>query len=314
VKSGGIYTALQSYQPLLTTSSTLNVGTLHCTTALNIDQGANLQNGVNFNNGTIHWNQQGNDGSNFENTSAKTGSNALISSGAVYSSINTALTNYQTKISSSTSLTTGAITATQASTFNAGITLAGSMILNGSPSGNAIDSASLSNQTGKIPTSYVVYTAMQSYQPLLTSSSNITTGSISCSSITNTGDTKITRIRETINNYGAISSNTITTSWTSGNLIYAIPAASSSNLSLVFTNVPTTTNTAFNFSVILDCTNATVYVDSLTLNGSSTTLLYNGGSSSIPTLTSAVAIIQTFNAITTGLGLWKVITNISAYY
>lgn len=137
---------------------------------------------------------------------------------------------------------------------------------------------------------------------------------MSCDGLTSTGDTNITRIGEKINNIGAISGSAFAPVWTSGNIIYGTPASGSSNITMSITSVPTTTNSAFNFSVILDCTNAKVYISTLNLNGSPATLLYNGGASSIPTLSSAVAIIQTFNAIYTASGLWKVITSISAYY
>jgi predicted alpha-1,2-mannosidase len=67
-------------------------------------------------------------------------------------------------------------------------------------------------------------------------------------------------------------------------------------------------------SVILDASTYKVYVSTLNLNGSSATLLYNCGSANLPTLTSAVAIIQTFNAIYTSSGLWKVITSVNPFY
>jgi hypothetical protein len=98
-----------------------------------------------------------------------------------------------------------------------------------------------------------------------------------------------------------------------GNILYFTPF-NGTNISLTLTSFPTTSNATFNFAVIINSSSNKVYINSLTLNSTSVTLLYNGGSSSIPTLTSATAIIQTFNAINTSSGLWKVITSISAFY
>ena len=237
-------------------------------------------------------------------TSIASGSSLVPTSGTVYSYLTG---NYPTNTSLTSTLSSYVTSSSLTSTLTSYLT--------------SSSAASLYQPVGSYLTTSA---ASASYQPLLSSSTNITVGSISCSSetdtgalscvgFTSTGDTKITRIGETINNYGSISSNTITTSWTSGNIIYATPA-SSTNLSLVITSVPTTVNTSFNFSVLLDASTYKVYINALTLNGSAATLLYNGGSASIPTLTSAGAIIQSFNAIYTASGLWKVITSVIPYY
>ena len=166
--------------------------------------------------------------------------------------------------------------------------------------------------TGNLNTSGLITgTLATSSQPNITSVGTLT--NLNVSGLISTADTTINRISETINNYGSISFDIITTTWILGNLIYATPT-SSNNISLVITSVPTTINSTFNFSVILDASSYKVYVNSLTINGSNTTLLYNGGPTSIPILTSATVIIQTFNAINTNTGIWKVITSINIFY
>jgi hypothetical protein len=48
---------------------------------------------------------------------------------------------------------------------------------------------------------------------------------------------------------------------------------------------------------MIDSASNKVYANALTVNGVSRTLIYNGGSSSIPTLTSATYILQTISII-----------------
>jgi hypothetical protein len=79
-------------------------------------------------------------------------------------------------------------------------------------------------------------------------------------------------------------------------------------------DIPAIDKTAYNFTVILDTSGGTntPYIDTLDLNGSTTTILFNGGSGSIPSRTGAIAIIQTFTAIYT-TGIWKVISSVNPY-
>jgi predicted nucleic acid-binding Zn-ribbon protein len=200
--------SLSGKQNTITTSSNIDVGTLHCTTALLIDQGTNLQNGVAFNNGTIQWNQQTNSGSHFESTAASSGSNKLISSGAVYNGLATK----QNTITASTGIACGAITATQGVNLNAGANISGNLRLDVSNiTGNAIDSVALTNQEAKIPTSYTVWTEIQKYTPTTTFNSTVSSINSNVSTLTTNLNNEITTREANIATITTNLNNEITT-------------------------------------------------------------------------------------------------------
>ena len=231
--------ALNGKQNTITTASYIDAGTLHCTTALLIDQGTNLQNGVAFNNGTIQWNQQTNSGSHFESTSASSGSNKLISSGAVYAGLATK----QNTITSATGITCGAITSVQACNFNAGASILGTFRLDASAiTGNAIDSVALTNQEAKIPTSYTVWTEIQKYTPTTTFNSTV-------SSINSNVSTLTTNLN---NEISTRQSNVATITTNLNNEISTRQSNVSTLTSLINTKAPLTQPTINNSLIVSD--------------------------------------------------------------
>ena len=73
----------------------------------------------------------------------------------------------------------------------------------------------------------------------------------------------------------------------------------SGNFTLALTNVNPNSNTyrTFTVTLLIDATTNKVFANALSVNGTSRTLLYNGGAANIPTLTSASTIVQTISVV-----------------
>jgi hypothetical protein len=80
--------------------------------------------------------------------------------------------------------------------------------------------------------------------------------------------------------------------------VFIITNATAANFALALTNVNPSSLTykTFVVTLIIGATNKN-YANSLTVNGTARTILYNGGSAGIPVLTSATQIVQTFSII-----------------
>jgi hypothetical protein len=81
--------------------------------------------------------------------------------------------------------------------------------------------------------------------------------------------------------------------------IHLISGTTGSNFTCALTNVNPTASTyrTFTITLLIDSSTNKVYANALTVNGTSRTLLYNSGSSNIPTLSSATYILQTISIV-----------------
>jgi hypothetical protein len=81
--------------------------------------------------------------------------------------------------------------------------------------------------------------------------------------------------------------------------IHLISGTTGSNFTCALTNVNPTASTyrTFTITLLIDSSTNKVYANALTVNGTSRTLLYNSGSSNIPTLSSATYILQTISVV-----------------
>jgi hypothetical protein len=100
--------------------------------------------------------------------------------------------------------------------------------------------------------------------------------------------------------------------------VFIITNGSAANFALALTNVNSLSLTYKTFVVTL-IINSSVnknYANSLTVNGTARTILYNGGSAGLPVLTSATQIVQTFSIIygASSTVPVAVISNVSAMY
>ena len=80
--------------------------------------------------------------------------------------------------------------------------------------------------------------------------------------------------------------------------VFIITNGTASNFALALTNVNLSSLTykTFVVTLVIGATNKN-YANSISINGTARTILYNGGSAGIPVLTSATQIVQTFSII-----------------
>lgn len=94
------------------------------------------------------------------------------------------------------------------------------------------------------------------------------------------------------------SGSTLTANFALGGVFSATPG-SGTNMTFNMTNVPTMgRHRSYNFTVILSTATNKVYVNTLQINGTGVTLVYNGGVSSV-SVSSATYVVQTFNVVYT---------------
>jgi hypothetical protein len=203
---------------------------------------------------------------------------------------------------------TGPLIVTGSSTFVGPVTMNNNLYVSGSATVSAL------NVTGPL-----IVTGNSTFIGAVTMSNtlNVTGLAIFSSGLTSSSQTTVRDICETIYGTTLSGSSTFSVSWLDGNIFYITPFNATS-ITLTITNLPTTTNSSFNFAVIINSSSYKTYVTSVTLSyvggGSSTpTILYNGGISSV-NVNSATVIIQTFNAINTSSVPYSLLTSISAFY
>lgn len=138
-----------------------------------------------------------------------------------------------------------------------------------------------------------------------------TTGTTAVQNLTVGGQTNLKSLSEYMYNATSLISNSVlSTTWSSGSVLYATPQ-SSSNLTLAITGVPTTSTYAtYSLTVILDVTTYKVFVSALTVNGSAVTVTFTDGSSSNVDVSTATVVIQTFLLIYTSSATtpWKCVS------
>jgi len=93
-------------------------------------------------------------------------------------------------------------------------------------------------------------------------------------------------------------------------------SATSFTVNLTNVNAGSLTNKTFNVSLIINAATYKVYGNSLTVNGTSRTMIFNNGAANIPVLTSATHILQSITIIYTSSSTVPtvVITNVSPYF
>ncbi len=132
------------------------------------------------------------------------------------------------------------------------------------------------------------------------------------------GSCKFTNVTSLSENITAVSTVTsVATCDYSTAAVFLITNATAANFALALTNVnpASLTYKTFIVTLIISATNKN-YSNSITINGTARTILYNGGSAGIPVLTSATQIVQTFSVIYGASSTVPVcvLSNISAMY
>ena len=214
-----------------------------------------------------------------------------------------ALTSSLSIYALASSLSSYLTTATASSTY-ATITSLSSYALTSSLSSYALTSSLSSYLTTATATStYATISSLSSYltssnatstYSTITSLNNLINGTTSHTGFTNTGLSTNNRISETIAQLTGASS--ISASYSSGGIFY-IASPVSANFTLALTNIPTTnTYTNYNVSLLINASTNKVYCNSISINGTNITIIYNGGSSNI-SISSSTMILQQFNIV-----------------
>ena len=159
-----------------------------------------------------------------------------------------------------------------------------SLTVNGTTS-TGITSVATSNSSALITSGGV-------YNTLSGGAGDLVVSSVSFTDMTIDNAT-LGKMSEVIYNAGAQSSNSISLNYSNGCNFYLTPF-SSTNFSAAITNIPTTTLTgSYTFNIIANTSTNKSYCSSLTVNGTSVTMQFNGGNSSV-SISSASYTIQNF--------------------
>jgi len=149
--------------------------------------------------------------------------------------------------------------------------------------------------------SYLTSATAASTYGTLTALANILNGTTSHTGFTNSGTTNLTgltnilEVSETVASV-AVSSNIATCSYSSGAVFYV--TGQTANFTLALTNLTPSANKTYSVTLLINASTNKFYANALTIGGTSTNFIYNGGSASV-SVSSANTIIQQFNIVYT---------------
>jgi len=106
-------------------------------------------------------------------------------------------------------------------------------------------------------------------------------------------------------------SSSTTFDYNTGSVFY-IASPGSSNFTASFINVPTRLYQSYIIKLIINSTTNKVYANAVNVNGSATTLYYNGGVSSV-SVSSSTTIVQTIQIINTSGSATAIFTTVTSY-
>jgi hypothetical protein len=143
--------------------------------------------------------------------------------------------------------------------------------------------------------SYLTSATAASTYGTLTALANILNGTSSHTAFTCTGLANILELSETVASV-AVSSSVATCSYSSGAVFYI--TGQTANFTLALTNLTPSANKTFSVTLLINASTNKFYANALTIAGTSTSFIYNGGSASV-SVSSANTIIQQFNLVYT---------------
>jgi hypothetical protein len=161
--------------------------------------------------------------------------------------------------------------------------------------------ASSTYQTITGMSSYLTSATASSTYATLTSITNILNGTTSFTGFTNSGTTTLNgllnllKLSETISSV-TVSSGVATCNYNNSAVFYI--TGQTANFNLTITNLTPSANRTYSITLIINSSTNKFYANALTLGATSTSFVYNGGSSSV-SVSSATYIIQQFNLVYT---------------
>jgi len=155
-----------------------------------------------------------------------------------------------------------------------------------------IDTKAASSSLSNYVTNSSLTTSLASYATttnLTNNVNNILNGASTFTAINNTGSSQLNRIIETITSLTGSSS--ITASYSNSGIFY-ISSPVSANFTINLTNIPTTSNyCTYSITLLINSATNKTYCNAITVNGTSYTIIYSGGSANI-SVSSATLINQ----------------------
>jgi hypothetical protein len=149
--------------------------------------------------------------------------------------------------------------------------------------------------------SYLTSSTASSTYATLTSITNILNGTSSFTALTNSGTTNLTgllnllELSETVSSV-TVSSGIATCNYNTGAVFYI--TGQTANFNLTLSNLSPVANKAYSVTLIINASTNKFYANALTIGSTSTSFVYNGGSSSV-SVSSATYIVQQFNIVYT---------------
>jgi hypothetical protein len=149
--------------------------------------------------------------------------------------------------------------------------------------------------------SYLTSTTAASTYGTLTAIANILNGTTSHTGFTNSGITNLNgmtnvlRLSDTLSSV-AVASGSAACNYNNG-AVFVI-TGQTANFTLALTNLTPVANKTYSVTLLISSASSKFYANALTVNGTSTTFVYNGGLASV-SVSSATYIIQQFNIIYT---------------
>jgi hypothetical protein len=101
--------------------------------------------------------------------------------------------------------------------------------------------------------------------------------------------------------------------YTTATSILNLTAPPAANFTVNITNIPLSREAVYNIALSINTATNKTYCNVLTVNGVTQTIRYAGGVAGI-TLTSALAVVQTFSIFVSGGAVSRVISSVSPFF
>ncbi len=110
----------------------------------------------------------------------------------------------------------------------------------------------------------------------------------------------------------AVNSSNYSLDFSTANGIMHISNPPSQNFLLTLTNVPTTANATYTISFVINTATNKSYINTITVNGVSRTILFNGGASSI-VISSSSVVVQTITVVMVASAVSSVLSSVGGF-
>jgi len=159
---------------------------------------------------------------------------------------------------------------------------------------NYVTSSSLTTTLSSYVTSSSLTTTLSSYA-LSSALSSILNGTTAFTAFNCTGLANILKLSETVSSV-AVSSGVATCNYNNAAVFFI--TGQTANFNLTLTNLTPVANISYSVTLIISSASSKFYANALTIGATSTSFVYNGGSSAV-LVSSATYIIQQFNIVYT---------------